>query len=80
MEYIKPDAVIVATGAMPMIPDDILGVESEKVVDAFDVLTERVHAGRRVAIVGGGLVGCDTALGMHPAHAISKRLFQKGRK
>ena len=55
-------------------------MESEKVVDAFDVLTERVHAGRRVAIVGGGLVGCDTALGMHPAHAISKRLFQKGRK
>ncbi|MET1124970.1 MAG: FAD-dependent oxidoreductase [Archaeoglobaceae archaeon] len=54
----KPDVVIVAVGASPLIPQ-IPGVE--RAVTAFDVLMEKVKVGEKVAIVGGGGVGCDTA-------------------
>ena len=58
---LKPDVVIVATGGVPLIPEDIPGANMERVVTAHDVLTEKVRPGQRVAILGGGMVGCETA-------------------
>jgi 2,4-dienoyl-CoA reductase-like NADH-dependent reductase (Old Yellow Enzyme family)/thioredoxin reductase len=60
VEKLKPDVVIVATGAAPKMPDSP-GVGRKKVATAIDVLTGRREVGERVAIVGGGLVGCETA-------------------
>jgi 2,4-dienoyl-CoA reductase (NADPH2) len=57
----KPDAVILATGALPLKPS-IPGVERSHVVQAWDVLHEKAVTGRRVVIVGGGAVGVETAL------------------
>ena len=57
----KPDAVILATGALPMTPP-IAGVEMGHVVQAWDVLSGRVPTGQRVVIIGGGAVGVETAL------------------
>ncbi len=57
----KPDAVIVATGAMPIMPP-IPGAELPHVVQAWDVLSNKVHVGRRVVVVGGGAVGVETAM------------------
>ena len=54
------DAVIVATGGSAIIPD-IPGVNGKNVVTAEDILTGGKEAGNRVVIVGGGLVGCETA-------------------
>ncbi|MBI3967686.1 MAG: FAD-dependent oxidoreductase, partial [Chloroflexi bacterium] len=56
-----PDAVVVATGVTPLIPD-LPGVDLPHVVTAFDVLAGRVDVGRRVAIIGARGTGCDTAL------------------
>jgi pyruvate/2-oxoglutarate dehydrogenase complex dihydrolipoamide dehydrogenase (E3) component len=56
----KPDAVVVATGVEPFIPD-IPGIKRRKVVLAFDVLSGRRDTGKRVAVIGGELVGCETA-------------------
>ena len=61
VRQLKPDVVIVATGGVPLIPEDIPGANLERVVTAIDVLTERVRTGQRVAILGGGMVGCETA-------------------
>ena len=55
----SPDVVIIATGAHPVRPD-IPG--TEKGVDAVDLLMERAAVADPVVIVGGGLVGCETAL------------------
>ena len=55
-----PDAVVVATGAQPR-GLDVPGVDSDHVVQAWDVLAEDVTAQGDVAIIGGGGVGCDTA-------------------
>jgi len=56
----KPDAVIVATGAEPIIPD-IRGIDRGNVVGALEVLAGREKVGQKVAIVGGGALGCEIA-------------------
>jgi 2,4-dienoyl-CoA reductase (NADPH2) len=61
IEKEKPDAVILATGAMPITPP-IPGVELPHVVQAWDVLLDKVPTGQRVVIIGGGAVGVETAL------------------
>lgn len=60
VEELGPDVAIVATGAVPLIPD-IPGVEKRKVVTAHDVLAKKVPVGMKVAVLGGGMVGCETA-------------------
>lgn len=60
LSELKPDVVILATGVRPFIPD-IPGVRGENVLLASQVLCGAV-TGRRVAIIGGELVGCETAL------------------
>ena len=59
IEQARPDVVLVATGAKPLVPP-IPGVEREEVVTAWDVLGGR-GVGRRVLVVGGGLTGLETA-------------------
>jgi len=62
VEEMKPDVVIVATGASPLIPDDIPGIDKDRVATAWDVLAGKAAAkAKNVVILGGGLVGCETA-------------------
>lgn len=57
---LKPDYVIVAVGADSWhVP--IEGEELPNVCDAWDVLSQRVQVYGRTAVVGGGMVGCETA-------------------
>lgn len=56
----KPDVVVVATGGKPLLPD-IPGSNADNVVTAHDVLLGKAVTGQRVLVVGGGLVGCETA-------------------
>jgi pyruvate/2-oxoglutarate dehydrogenase complex dihydrolipoamide dehydrogenase (E3) component len=56
----KPDAVIIATGSKPTIPH-IPGIDRQNVVTAHDVLNGKVDTGHNVIIVGGGLIGSETA-------------------
>ena len=57
----KPEFLILATGGEPITPD-IPGVEMEHVVHAWDVLAGNAEIGTRVAVIGGGAVGVETAL------------------
>ena len=56
---IKPDAVILAVGAHPVVPK-IPGIE--KAMNAVDAYTHMDELGHEVVIVGGGLVGCEVGL------------------
>jgi 2,4-dienoyl-CoA reductase (NADPH2) len=60
VEELNPDVLVMATGAEQVVPA-IAGVDSPNVVLAWDVLTEKVSTGKRVAVVGGGAVGIETA-------------------
>ena len=55
----NPDEVILATGATPIIPQ----IENDgiTVVQAVDILNGKAYAGNRSLIVGGGMVGLETA-------------------
>lgn len=60
----NPDVLIIATGASPLHPS-IVGIENT--IDAIDVLDGIKQCGQKVLVIGGGLVGCETAdyLGEH---------------
>ena len=55
-----PDAVIVAIGAKSFTPS-IPCVDGNNVADAWKVLSGEQNVRGRVAVIGGGLVGCETA-------------------
>ncbi|MFC1991060.1 FAD-dependent oxidoreductase, partial [Chloroflexota bacterium] len=58
---VKPDAVVVATGAEPIMPD-IPGINQKHVVSALDIIQEKVKPEKeRVVILGGGMIGCEVA-------------------
>ncbi|MCW9039884.1 MAG: FAD-dependent oxidoreductase, partial [Rhodospirillales bacterium] len=54
------DEIVIATGVAARTPD-IDGVDHPKVVGYADILTGRVRAGRRVAVIGAGGIGFDVA-------------------
>ncbi len=63
------DQVIVATGAAPIVLRGIQG--HERMIEAIDFLLGNETVGERVAVVGGGLTGCEIAYelalqGKHP--------------
>ena len=54
------DEIVVATGVTPR-HLDIPGIDHPKVLSYIEVLKERVPVGQRVAIIGAGGIGFDTA-------------------
>jgi len=55
----NPDAVVIAAGGTPAMPDTP-GIDKPNVVTAQDVLSGKAKAGQNVVIIGGGMVGCET--------------------
>ena len=60
VEEMAPDAVVVATGATPMLPN-IPGADGENTLTAHDVFGGAKGIGDRVVVAGGGQVGCEAA-------------------
>ena len=54
-----PDVLIIATGSRPLVPD-IPGIGNKNVITSAEVL-KGAKVGGKVVVVGGGLVGCETA-------------------
>ncbi len=68
VEQEHPDVLIIAIGAENIVPT-LPGIDKKIVVMAADV-DEGAHLGNNVLVIGGGLVGCETAID----------LAQKGRQ
>ncbi len=60
----KPDAVIIAGGAKPIIPQ-IPGMEKIHVLEATQILVQGNCPGNKIVVLGGGLVGCEAALHLY---------------
>lgn len=55
------EAIIIATGSKAFTPP-IPGIKNDKVYSAIDVLLGKKETGGKIVMIGGGLVGCETAL------------------
>ncbi len=60
-EEIKPDVLIMAIGAEAVIPP-IPGIDGKNVVPAVGMYENHAVIGKRVVVIGGGLIGCEEAL------------------
>lgn len=73
-EYVRnfePDALIVAVGSSELRPP-IPGIDGENVVMAIEAELHPERLGKRVAIMGGGLVGAEAACSFfHEGHQVS---------
>ena len=56
----KPNAVIVATGAKPLVPP-IDGIREAKTISVDDALSGSVSLGEKVLVIGGGGIGAEVA-------------------
>jgi len=61
VEDVMPETIIVAVGAMPIVPD-IPGIDLPHVMYAAEVYKKPEEIGKKVAVIGGGLVGCEVGL------------------
>jgi len=59
VKKLAPDVVIVATGALPLVPN-LPGIKGTNVVTSWEVLSGR-EVGEKVVIAGGGMIGCEVA-------------------
>jgi pyruvate/2-oxoglutarate dehydrogenase complex dihydrolipoamide dehydrogenase (E3) component len=80
----RPDAVLVATGALPIVPD-VVGASGPNVVQAVDVVMGKVIPGSKVVIIGGRLVGMEIAIylagkGKEVCLVTQNRLGENGKK
>jgi len=57
----KPGVVIIAAGSKPFIPE-IPGIGRDNVATATDLLLGKKKVKDSAVVVGGGLIGCETAL------------------
>ncbi|MCK9265121.1 MAG: FAD-dependent oxidoreductase [Deltaproteobacteria bacterium] len=60
VKEMRPDAVVLATGSQPLIPQ-IPGVDQPFVTSALDLLSGNLQPGKRVLIAGGAAMGCEIA-------------------
>lgn len=60
IQKISPDVVVLATGSSLLAPN-ITGINTANVVTFEDVLIGRTRIGKKVIVIGGGKVGCETA-------------------
>ena len=61
LDSLDVDTVICAVGADPIIPSQF-GIPGDNYVLGTDLFDEGVTLGKEIVIMGGGLVGCETAL------------------
>ncbi len=61
VEREAPDVLVLAVGAAPIVPP-IPGMDSPKVVRANNLSDEGIAVGKKVVILGGGLVGSESAV------------------
>ena len=61
VESLQPHSVIVAVGSEPFTPP-IPGADGARVFQAMDVIGHEEKVGKRVVLIGGGMVGCELSI------------------
>ncbi|MBU3954042.1 MAG: FAD-dependent oxidoreductase [Proteobacteria bacterium] len=75
IQKINPDHLIIAQGAAPLVPP-IDGTDDLCVCSSWEVLKENPCLGKRVAVIGGGAVGLETAFFAAKKGTLSPEMLQ----
>lgn len=51
IKALAPEAVVIATGALPRVPHDVTGLELPHVVQGWEVMKGKIPAGKRIALI-----------------------------
>lgn len=71
LDKLDVDTVICAVGADPIVPSQF-GIPGDNFILGTDLFNEGVTLGHNIVIMGGGLVGCETALHLaEESHAVT---------
>lgn len=62
VKSLEADVVILSTGYVPVMPK-VPGIENPMAIECMDSYAHPEKIGQNVVVVGGGLVGCEMALG-----------------
>ena len=62
LRAMNADVIILVAGYVPIVPP-VPGIDSPTAVECMDAYAHPEKIGQRVAVIGGGLVGCEMALG-----------------
>lgn len=58
----NPDAVIIATGSVSIVPESIKGINRDNVYTVEDILMDKVNAtNKNIIVIGAGLTGLETS-------------------
>lgn len=79
-EYVKnlnPDRVIVAIGGDLIVPN-IKGIDNKNVLNCFEAIEHPEKIGENVAVIGGGVVGIEIALGLAEVENKKITVIEKG--
>lgn len=60
-DELEPDVIIAAVGSKPLVPA-IPGINGSNVISAEDLYASPAKAGKKVIVLGGGLVGSELAI------------------
>jgi 2-enoate reductase len=60
IKFAKPDVVVFSVGSTPILPS-LPGIDDSKVTTSVGAITGEKKIGQKVAVIGGGLVGCELA-------------------
>ncbi len=63
IDRLKPDAILCAVGSSP-VKAPIPGIDGSNVLQALDAYYAPERVGKRVVMIGGGLVGCEEGLNL----------------
>lgn len=61
VKELNPDALIIAIGAEPFMPQ-IKGIDKEKVIGFYKAIEDMNHIGQNVVIIGGGTIGAEIGI------------------
>jgi 2,4-dienoyl-CoA reductase-like NADH-dependent reductase (Old Yellow Enzyme family)/thioredoxin reductase len=62
IKHLSPEVIVISVGASPFLPD-IPGSSKGNIITAVDTLLDISHVkGENIVVIGGGGVGCETAL------------------
>lgn len=62
LKALHPDVALISIGSVPVMPKSIAGIDNVKCISGVEALQGNRDLGKKLVVVGAGLVGCEFAI------------------